>query len=131
MAEVAMQRVSVVVRVPGRPDKEFTVAAADARERHAARLANPAPVEEEASAAAPDPKRQKLDVASSVADRAGGPGTDPTSRFAYVYTGKHDHGALEDERSRVVSAKWSGMSSALSETKLQTDAYLTSVIESK
>ena len=126
-----MQRVSVVVRVPGRPDKEFTVAAADARERHAAEAGQSGTGGGGGLAAALDPKRQKLDVASSVADRAGGPGTDPTSRFAYVYTGKHDHGALEDERSRVVSAKWSGMSSALSETKLQTDAYLTSVIESK
>ena len=33
-------------------------------------------------------------VPSSVADRAQGPGKDPTSRFSYVYTGKHDHGEL-------------------------------------
>jgi hypothetical protein len=139
-----MQRISVVIRVPDQPDKEIVVTAGDAAARHAAGLVTAAASNHPTSAAAgaagaasaasvnaPDAKKRKLDVASSVADRAGGPGMDPTSRFAYVYTGKHDHGALELEQERVSSVKWSGVSSALSEMKLKTDTYLTGVINSE
>ena len=131
-----MQGVSVVIRTPGQPDKEVSVLADEAGARRAALLSAAAASSRAtrggtnagAPVKAPDGKKRKLDVASSVADRAGGPGTDPASRFAYVYTGKHDHGTLQSEQDRLLSKKWSGISSALSEMKQQTDAYLTDII---
>ena len=142
-----MQRVSVVIRVPGQPNMEMSVLAADARARHAARLLTTAGVSKVGAADTTAPpgslrstnpvshtaKKRKVDsaVKSSVADRAHGPGTDPTSRFSYVYTGRHDHCTLDPEQERVASAKWSGISSALSEMKTRTDEYLTGVIDTK
>ena len=67
-------------------------------------------------------------VKSSVADRSQGPGIDPTSRFSYVYTGKHDHGQLESEVSRRDSDKWTGLSDAMSHMKRHCDSHLTNLL---
>ena len=67
-------------------------------------------------------------VKSSVADRSQGPGIDPTSRFSYVYTGKHDHGQLESEVSRRDSDKWTGLSDAMSHMKRHCDSHLTKLL---
>lgn len=142
-----MQGVHVVIRLPGRPEKEINIAACDATARHAdvlkASTGSPvsttstnkssnAEANSVSDVSVPLSKKRKLDaVASSVADRAMGPGKDPGSRFAYVYTGKHDHGSLESELERVSSKRWSGVASALAETKNHCDAYLTACIKPK
>ena len=68
-------------------------------------------------------------VASSVAERALGPGTDPTSRFSYVYTGRHDHGTLASDAQRRASPQWTGLADALSGMKRHVDEYLTAHME--
>ena len=84
----------MVIRLPGRPDKEINVAGADAGARHITYLKTSARSMAEKSPSVeanqpsdmdtPSSKKRKLDaVASSVVDRASGPGKDPTSRFAF------------------------------------------------
>ena len=60
---------------------------------------------------------------SSKAAREDGPGTDPKSRFAYVYTGRHDHGNMPTLKQS------SGVSEAIEVARLRCDELLTQAIE--
>ena len=135
-------RVEVTIHIPGKTDHTHSISSRDAqaeakqlqelRDNNTDDSIQPSPAKRRKTNAAETADGQEVApsvVASSVADLAQGPGIDPTSRFSYVYTGKHDHGLLEQEATRRQSSKWSGLSDAVSHMKKHCDVHLTAVLE--
>ena len=136
--------VTITINIPGQPVHEHSVTTTDAKaeastcqqERDTATTTATTTATDDTSA--PASKRRKTDstnaggvVASSVADRAQGPGVDPTSRFSYVYTSKHDHGTLEHEVVRREHEKWTGLSDAMTHMKKHCDTHLTLLLKAE
>ena len=140
-----IMNVTIAISIPGHPVHHHSIstdmAKAEAKKQQQLRdgaAAAGAAGGAATSTAAPPTKKRKTEtnqsdgqVASSVADRASGPGVDPTSRFSYVYTGKHDHGPMESESVRRDHQKWSGLSDAMTHMKRHCDTHLTKIMNSE
>ena len=118
--------VTVTINIPGQETHTYSISPDNAKLE-----AKQNQIDRDTTTSQPTKKRKTNtsgQVKSSVADRSQGPGIDPTSRFSYVYTGKHDHGQLESEVSRRDSDKWTGLSDAMSHMKRHCDSHLTKLL---
>jgi len=137
--------VTITINIPGQPVHHYSINATDAkaeaqtmqqeRDNTTGTTATTTNSTNDTTTTEPPASKKRKTgstnglVASSVADRAQGPGIDPNSRFSYVYTGKHDHGTLEPESERRKSEKWSGLSDAMNHMKKHCDQHLTLLLK--